>query len=319
MPPLPDVLDSCGHVVERARSVEIKAEAVRCWVETRTAADVPAPAAPPELEFNGGRDDSANLALLLTCLNFCFWSERPWSVQFRGRTWTRTYAMYAGILRAVEQDATWLTPRRWSVADDDEVARLFHGEGCIPLALRRREVLNETGRVLLEQFDGRFSQAVERAGGDARSLAYLLADVFPSFGDAPSYHGETVAILKRAQICAADLHHSWTRQGHGDLDGLDRLTVFADYRLPQYLRHVGVLRLAPDLAAAVDSFQEIAAESDAEIELRCATVVAADLLRDALVSAGLNIPAWHLDFILWVRSHDPEVSVPHHRTRTIYY
>jgi hypothetical protein len=227
--------------------------------------------------------------------------------------------MYAGILRAVEQDANWLTPQRWQAADADDVAHLFRGQGCIPLPDRRREVLNETGRCLMDHFAGRFATAVEQVQADARALAYMLAEVFPSFTDAPPYQGRTVAILKRAQICAADLHHLWTRLGHGGLEGMDRLTVFADYRLPQYLRHVGVIGLAPELAAAVEARREIPAGSDEEIELRCATVVGADRLRRSLEERGVAIPAWRLDYVLWERSHDPSVLIPHHRTATIYY
>lgn len=319
MTPLPDVLESCRWVVERARFVRIDRQAVWRWAQGQTLEGLQTPTPPPELQFEGSRDDCANLILLLSCLNFCFWSDQPWSVEYRGRTWTRSYAMCAGILRAVEQDDTWLTPQRWRATELDDIAHLFRGQGEIPLPDRRREVLTETGHLLLERFEGRFTTVVEQVRRDARALAYLLAEVFPSFQDAPQYRGRTVALLKRAQICAADLHDLWTRLGYGNLEGMDRLTVFADYRLPQYLRHVGVLRLEPDLAAAIDSLQEIRAESDQEIELRCATVVAADLLRQALTQTGLTVPAWRLDYVLWERSHDPEVSPPHHRTPTVYY
>ncbi len=319
MDPLPEVLESARWVVERAGAVVIDAAAMQRWVETLATQVITAPSAPPELRFTGSRDDSANLVLLLDCLNFCFWSDVPWSVEFRGRTWTRTYAMYASVLRAVERDPGFLRADRWASADTRDVGELFRGQGQIPLLDRRREVLNETGRRLVESFDGRFAHAVDQADRHARRLAYLLADEFPSFRDAPAYRGRTVAILKRAQICAADLHHCWTPQGYAGLAGLDELTVFADYRLPQYLRHVGILALAPDLAARIDAGEELAAGSNAEIELRAATIVAAELILEALRKHGRHLAAWELDFVLWERSHNPEVTVPHHRTRTIYY
>ena len=272
-----------------------------------------------ELRFAGSRDDCANLTLLIDCLNFCFWSDEPWSVEFAGRTWTRTYAMYAGVLRAVAEDSSWLTPQRWAAANSRDVLHVFRGQGRIPLADKRVEVLNETGRCLLESFDGCFANAVEQADGRARRLAYLVADRFPSFRDAPTYQGRTVAILKRAQICAADLHHNWARCALPSLSGLDELTIFADYRLPQYLRHIGVMVLSPRLAERIDAEQLIEAESEEEIELRCATVAASDLLREELRRSGVTLPAWHLDYVLWERSHDPEINFPHHRTQTVYY
>jgi hypothetical protein len=227
--------------------------------------------------------------------------------------------MYASVLRAVDYDAAWLKPLRWAEADADTVARLFRGEGQIPLLEKRQEVLNETGRCLLEHFDGQFARAVKRVGGDARDLAYLLAERFPSFRDAPQYQGRMVALLKRAQLCASDLHQAWTQFGYGGLEGMGRLTVFADYRLPQYLRHIGVLTLAPELAQRIDAGRELPAGSAEEVELRAATIVGGDVLRSALAARGMDLPAWQLDYVLWEDSHDPAVTVPHHRTRTIYY
>lgn len=305
--------------MRQAEHVAIDEQAVARWARARRGQTLGSPAPPAELQFDGSREDTANLVLLLDCLNFCFWSDQPWSVDFRGRTWTRTYAMYASVLRAAEADPGWLRADRWATADAAGVADLFRGRGRIPLLERRREVLNETGRCLGESFDGQFVNAAEQAGRRARALAYLLADVFPSFRDAPIYRGRTIALLKRAQICAADLHQCWVRQGHEGLAGLDELTVFADYRLPQCLRHVGVIRLDPELAAKIDAQQEIEAGSDQEVELRAGTIMAGELLRQALQDQGGKVSAWQLDFVLWEHSHDAEVTVPHHRTRTIYY
>jgi hypothetical protein len=305
--------------MQSAASVSIDQQAVHRWAKAQSAAAFTAPLPPDELQFNGSREDSANLILLLDCLNFCFWSDQPWSVDFRGRTWTRTCAMYASVLRAVEKDAGWLQPERWASADLDDVARLFRGSGQIPMLEQRRQVLNETGRCLIESSGGRFGTAVEQAGRHARRLAYLLAETFPSFRDAPTYRGRTVAILKRAQICAADLHQCWIRQGYDGLRGMDELTVFADYRLPQYLRYIQVMGLTSDLAARIDSGTELEAGSDEEVQLRAATIVAGDLMVTALRDQGIDLPAWNLDFVLWERSHEPDVTAPHHRTGTIYY
>lgn len=303
-------------MAQRAAFVRINEEAARRWAVAQDAERFPYPATPPELEFEGDRAARANLCLLLSCLNFCFWSEQPWSIEFRGQTWTRTYAMYAGILRAVAKDAAWLSPRRWAEADEAAVADLFAGRGQIPLLDHRRAVMNETGRCLQERFGGQFAQVVERAGGQARRVAYLLAEHFPSFRDVALYQGRPVALLKRAQICAADLHLSWQRGGDPGLSGMEELTVFADYRLPQYLRHVGILELEPELAARIARRAELPPGSPEEVELRCATIWSAEILRRAL---GGGIPAWRLDYVLWERAHDPAVGVDHHRTRTVFY
>ena len=316
MSDIPDVLESAQHVMERATSVRAEQHAAESWAAAQDMGQFRTPVTPPELQFDGDRRACANLWLLLNCLNFCFWSERPWRVEYRGRWWTRTYAMYAGVLRAIAQDPAWLSARRWVEVDEPAVARLFAGEGEIPLLARRREVLNETGRCLAEQFGGEFAAATERAGGHARRLAFLLAECFPSFRDVADYRGRPVAFLKRAPICAADLHRAWQRCGGPGLSGVDELTVFADYRLPQYLRHVGVIAIEPALAERIERREELPPGSPEEVELRAATIWAGELIRRAL---GGAVPAWQLDFVLWQRSHDPEVRCEHHRTRTVFY
>jgi hypothetical protein len=316
MSSIPDVLESTRYVLARAGLVRVNEPAAQHWANTQDPTQFQTPSTPPELRFDGDPAACANLCLLRNCLNFCFWSERPWSVEFRGQTWTRTYAMFAAVLRAIEQDRSWLTARRWAEADDVAVAGLFAGQGGIPLLAERRTVLNETGRCLDERFGGQCVHAVEEAGRHARQFAYLLAERFPSFRDVATYQGREVALLKRAQICATDLHCVWQQHGDPGLVGMDALTVFADYRLPQYLRHVGIIELQPDLAARIERSEELAAGAPAEIELRAATAWAGEIIRRTL---GGAVPAWKLDFLLWQRSHDPDIRVAHHRTRSVYY
>ena len=313
---IPDVLESTAAVIERARFVLINEHAVKDWAARRTADDFPPPAHPPELGFRGDRDASANLCLLLNCLNFCFWSEQPWSMEFRSRSWTRTYAMFASFLRAIDSDESWLSSRRWMNASEADLADVFRGEGQIPLLGERHRVLSETGAILQEQFDGRMVKVVEQADGSARRVAHLLAERFPSFRDVAMYEDKPVAFLKRAQICAADIHRAWRLLEEDGLAGMDELTAFADYRLPQYLRHVGIVELESDLEARIERREEILAGSPEEVEFRAATIWATELIRRACEN---TVPAWKIDFHLWQHSHDAEVVVEHHRTRTVYY
>ena len=52
--------------------------------------------------------------------------------------------------------------------------------------------------------------------------------------------------------------------------------MFADYRVPQILRHRGIFAYRADLAAMIDSGTVLAYSSEMEVELRAATVVTVD-------------------------------------------
>jgi len=314
---IPEVLTSCQAVMAAARHVAIDAAAVDAFAR-RLAADG-IEVADDELLLRGTRAAGANFVLVSDALNFCFWSDAPWEVTYRGQSWTRTFAMVAGLLRAIERDPAWLTAQRWAEASEADVAEIFAGAGAIPLPQRRREILNETGEILRISYGGQFVNLVDAVEGDALLLARRLALEFPSFRDVAYHPVGHVAFLKRAQICAADLHRTWIAQGHAGLHNLAALTVFADYRLPQLFRHEGMLTLDGELAATIDREEAILAASPQEVELRAATVVIGEMLVAALASAGRPVAAYELDYELWRRAKLPEVQVPHHRTLTHFY
>ena len=116
-----------------------------------------------------------------------------------------------------------------------------------------------------------------------------------------------------------DLSLGWSRRGVGGLERLGELTAFADYRMPQILRHCGILTLSPTLADAIEARRELPAGSREEIELRAATVQAVEAMRAALARQGRAAPSWRIDFDLWLASHSSDIRIDHHRTRTICY
>ena len=74
---------------------------------------------------------------------------------------------------------------------------------------------------------------MQSANGDAWSLVEVVAGSFPSYRDVASYQGQPMSFLKRAQIVVSDLYHVLGGKGIGALSGIEKLTMFADYRVPQ--------------------------------------------------------------------------------------
>ena len=112
----------------------------------------------------------------------------------------------------------------------------------------------------------------------------------------------------------------------GGFADMAELTVFADYRVPQLFRapDVGILRLAPRLAAEIDGGAPIARDSDDEVMIRAATVWAAAILGDALRArdGAAGVTQAQLDYFLWKRAvqRDAAGELPaFHRTRCTAY
>ncbi|MBO0790915.1 MAG: hypothetical protein J2P36_08205, partial [Ktedonobacteraceae bacterium] len=164
-----------------------------------------------------------------------------------------------------------------------------------------------------------FARVIEEAGGSAVRLALLLAEQFSSFNDVATYRQHTIRFLKRAQICAADVHNAFAGQQWGTFTDYDQLTAFADYKLPQILRHQKVLEYDAELARRIDNQELIAAGSEEEVEIRAATIWACELLRREVQRRGYQANAADIDQQLWVAAQNTASMLPYHRTRTLYY
>lgn len=272
--------------------------------------------------FHDDGERTVNWLLVLDALNFCFWAEKDqprWTINYQGEVLNGYWAEAAALKRAVEEGIPLWDAQYLSTISDETMAQIFRGTHTIPLFEQRVNNAREVGRVLLERFDGQFANAIEQVGRSAIQLAYLLATTFPSFHDVATYRNHEVRFFKRAQICVADLYHAFRGKAWGNLAGLDQLTAFADYKLPQVLRHYNVLEYCPSLAEQVDNRELITAGSEEEIEIRAATIWACEFLRRALLAQGYVVSAAGIDQKLWLLGQQSADMRPYHRTRTIYY
>jgi hypothetical protein len=318
------VLSSTRSVVEQGELVWINMDQVELLSEQWMEEDVvsQSPQWYDRYHFYDGTERTVNWLLLLDALNFCFWAQRDqprWSIDYHGETLNGYWAEAAALTRAVEEGLPLWDAEYLSNISSETVAHIFRGEQQIPLFEQRVANAREAGRVLLEHFDGQFSHAIEQTGGSAPALVLLLAERFSSFHDVACYRTQEVRFLKRAQICVADLHGAFKGQNWGAFTGLEYLTAFADYKLPQILRHYRVIEYQTSLAERVDKQELIAPGSEEEIEIRAATVWACELLRRAMLKQGRSTTASEIDQRLWFLSQNLKEARPYHRTRTIYY
>jgi hypothetical protein len=207
---------------------------------------------------------------------------------------------------------------------------MFPVDKQLPNMAERCRVLKELGEVLQEEFDGLASNLVAKAKGSAKRLVELIIRYLPGFRDCSIYNGYRVDLYKRAQILVGDLWAAYRRHqpvssdnrlaSIYQFDDIDQLTMFADYRVPQILRHYHVMSYDPELARKVDSLQEIASGSMEEIEIRAATVIAVERLHEALKKRNIDLLVIEIDWLLWQQGEAVKDSIlPHHRTKTIYY
>jgi hypothetical protein len=156
---------------------------------------------------------------------------------------------------------------------------------------------------------------LKSSGYDSVSIVNAIVNNFPSFRDTSLFNGQEVKLLKRAQICPNDLAYALKRTGH-EIANFDKLTAFADYKLPQVLRMYGIFEYEESLAERIDNLIEIPHDSAEEIEIRAATIWAIEFLRQRMG----KLTAGEIDNTIWLIGQDIQYgSKPYHRTRTIFY
>jgi hypothetical protein len=272
--------------------------------------------------FHDGTERTVNWLLVLDALNFCFWAEKDqprWRIEYQGELLDGYWAEAASLTRAVEEGIPLWNAEFLRNVSEKELTHIFRGENIIPLFEQRLNNMREVGQVLSERYDGRFVNAIEETQGNAVRLALLLAEQFSSFHDVAVYGEHEVRFLKRAQICVADIHGSFGGKSWGAFSDFDQLTAFADYKLPQVLRHFGVLEYDPVLAECIDNQELLKQGSEEEVELRAATIWACELLRREMVARNRPMTAAVIDQRLWLMGQNSQGMRPYHRVRTIYY
>jgi hypothetical protein len=314
------ILDNVQWVVTRSRHVRIDdARLVQVCAELDPAhlrlPDWRIPVVPP------WRDQRlVDYVLLFNSINFCYWGEPKWTVTFEGQSYDGAFGLMAALTRALDEGYPLLDGTFLARIKADRFRNILRGSVPIPLEAERLAIWQEVGPVLAREFGGRWHEVVRCAGGSAVQLVELLVSHFPSFDDVAEFEGRQVAFYKRAQLAAGMLYQAFAGQGWGGFGDFDRLTVYADYKLPQVLRRLGILVYDEALASMVDSQTPPPAGSRWEAEIRAATVWAGELMRQALLPRAKGLTAAHIDFWLWKTSqHKLLDDRSYHRTLTTAY
>ncbi|OON14111.1 g-patch domain protein [Opisthorchis viverrini] len=259
-------------------------------------------------------------------------SDQQYQVLFNQKVHTGYWALCAAVNRAVEEGFDLLDPNTYQHVTEAQLKRIFRSVGNveIPLFAERLRLLRESGKTLVRDFGGSFKNVVQMCERSAFKLLDVLCEHFPSFKDTAIYEGQQVSFLKRAQLLVGELWLCFNGQGVGAFDDIDKITAFADYRVPQVLFYYGAVSYSDKLLDVIRTGELIPNGSQLEVEIRGATIHAVQLIvqkvKDLLAEAGhLKTPcnAILADNYLWTfrREHVAEIDavIPMHKTRCLFY
>ncbi|MBW0495374.1 hypothetical protein O181_035089 [Austropuccinia psidii MF-1] len=284
-----------------------------------------------------------NWIFFVSVLNFSFWDDahdgKRFMVRWNGTEWTGYWSLLAVMHRALDEGHPVLDPQFYAnQATDENLTHIFRpsdgGDRCpIPLLKERITILRHSSQILCTKYHGTTMELVRSAFCSALHLIKIVVEDFPSFNDDSMYNGTKVIFYKRAQIFAAEVWAAFDGKSFGKFDDIDQLTMFADYRVPQVLQSLQILQYSRRLEECLKRKQLLSHGSREEVEIRAASIVAIELLREELalelhaIDSVAHPPnSIEIDFWLWdlAKGREKEQTVaittlPHHRTRCIYY
>ncbi|XP_055998805.1 Q-nucleotide N-glycosylase 1-like isoform X2 [Ostrea edulis] len=269
-------------------------------------------------------------------LNFSFWSDdesHKYCIKYKGREYTGYWSWCAALNRALDNGVRITDASFYADIDEKKLAEILKSDSDVPIPLleQRVDVLREAGKVLMEKYDGKFSNCIKACNKSAQSLMQLVVRDFPSYRDEAEYQRKRVSIYKRAQILVADIWACFEGTRFGEFLDIDTITMFADYRIPQALYHFGALSYSDELMEYLKAGNMMKSGDRYEVEIRGCSIWATELvaeranelikkdpsLKDVVMNSIL------IDHYLWDfrRDHAEEMrdNIPFHRIRCIYY
>lgn len=268
-------------------------------------------------------DNLLQIIFVFNTVNFCFWAgkgEKKWTVKVDGEELDGSEALFRCIEKEVERNTDFLTGDELADLSRSHLRNVLAGNVTIPLFEERLKYLNEAGKILEKDYGNSFMGVYKKAGNDAVALAELLITHFPCFDDTAEYKGNKIGFYKRAQLNSKMISDALIANGEQGLKNLDKLTAFADYKIPQILRNLGVIKYSKELADKIDSYVPIEKGSEDEVEIRATTVWAVELIKQKLQKKYDFVTASHVDSMLWNKSQTKaKGDKPYHRTLTTAY
>lgn len=271
------------------------------------------------------REGIIQFTFVFNSINFQFRDWRNPKLKFglvyEGEFYGGSFGLAYALRKAIDDGIPILDANYLAGLSKQEAMKFLKRNILIPMFEQRVSILNEVGKILVDRYNGRFSNFLKlssKAFDNGSGLVELLAKEFPSFNDVRIYRptNTEVKFYKRAQLMLAMLHCN--PESDFKLENIGELTVFADYKLPQALRDLGILEYFNELANKIDNFVLIPEGSDEEVEIRAHTIYASDILCEKVnVHRKDKVTPNQIDEYLWLEGKKSKRA--RHFTETISY
>lgn len=261
-------------------------------------------------------DQIITYMLLCESLDFCYWdSDIKWKIEYKGEWYSGAFGLFYAVSKAIQKGYDLLNVEYLENITIEQLDEIFKGTTSIPLLKERYNIIKQLACELRSIKD--ISKSFD--SHDDMELLNKIINKFSNFKDISFYKGRKVYFFKRAILLVGDLILN-VASIKAKVINDDNMLGCADYKIPQVLRHLGILEYSNELANIIDSKQILEHDSEMEIEIRANMLYAIELIKNRLYQKGINMSSVQIDNALWLLSKNKAFKdKPHHLTKTIYY
>lgn len=260
-----------------------------------------------------------NFLFLINTINFSYWSDPnhpKWYFIYKNIKYTGSFALFAALKNALENGYPLFDHNYLKNLSEKDLSEILEKYQKIPMLDYRLNILRDIGQNFLNSYYQSFYQIYKSSNNSALDLINKIIKIFPSFNDSFLYKNNQYNFLKRAQLVTAMIHG----RNNQIFNDIDKLTVFADYRVPQTLRKLGLTDYSQEISNEIKENIYLPEGSAKELEIRISTIQACNILKDFLKQNNIKTNSLNIDYYMWKNSKSIlEPDFDFHRTRNVFY
>ena len=308
---LDNILNSCYYAADNSKHVIIDYKKLNLFIESIDCKSLKHWLSNnPYNLFDLDIASIINLMLLFESIDYSFWGNPKWNVDTEfGKKDGSDALLYLMIKYAKENEKLDFTKITF-----EEFKTLLNGNVDIPLLMDRYQTLVEISSIVNNKMNGNFYEYIKDIKDDINLFDIIISN-FSSFKDERTYNGKIIYFYKLAQLLTSDILHLRGMIENINVD-YSHLVGCADYKIPQTMRALEILKYDNELSQIVDNKTEIDCSSEYEVEIRATMIVVIDYIKNKLK----NVKAVDInDYFFTASKEVKEISKPYHLCRNKNY
>ena len=302
---------SCDYVAINSKYVSINYEKLDEYIKTIDCEKIKFwLSSNPYNLFDMDIEKIINFMLIFDSIDYCFWEQPKWTIETIDGKKDGSDALLYALLNYVKN----LSKIDFTNVSFEEFSNILKGNVEIPFLRERYNTVISICNVVNKRMNGNFYSYIKDINVDTE-LFDIIINNFADFCDEREYDGNKVYFYKLAQLLTSDILHikeliSGTKVDYSHLVGC------ADYKIPQTLRALGILKYNDELSNIVDNKVLIDKNSKYEVEIRANMIAVINYINSKLencCSIDIN------DYLFLFSKNVKDIAKPYHLCRNQNY